>query len=254
MIAQPEHLLRRAPVLEACRDGRRSRRGIESATDKSRATVYRATTELEEADLLEKDSGGYRTTPRGAALSHAVERFESELEAIERLSPLFDVVAHPELLSNVRLLADADVIVATSDNRYRAADRGLELWKDSASARSVRTGMGSRHCIEESTRNALATGMDVEMCLHPDAVPSREVFDGWEFDVSEMLEAFEITVTERAPFSFFLFDETVFLVGYGDINVPVVAVETDDPLAYRWAEGLYERYTAGARPLKAATA
>lgn len=253
MIAQPKQLLRREPVLKACRDGPRSRREIESATDKSRATVYRATTELEAKELLAKDNGGYRTTPRGAALSHAVERFEDEVETIERLEPLFDVVAHPELLSNVHLLADAAVTVATDANRYRANDRAFELWKGSETARSLMTGLGSRECMEKCTQHALATGMDVEMCMHPDAMPSEEVFESWDFDVSAMLDAYGMYVNEGVPFSFFLYDETVCLIGYGDIDVPVVAVETDDPLAYSWAEDLYEKYKASARPLRAAT-
>jgi predicted transcriptional regulator len=241
-------------LLAACRDEPRSRREIEAVTDKSRATVYRATTELEADDLMEKDSDGYRTTPKGTALSHAVERFDDGVETVDRLEPLFDVVSHPELLANADLFADADVVVATDADRYRAADRGLELWKASETARSVRTGLGSRHCLEESTRNALATGMDVEMVLHPDAMPSSEALERWEFDVSEMLGAFETSVSERPPFSFSLFDETVFLIGYGEVQVPVVGVETDDPLAYRWAEELYRECKASARPLGAVPA
>jgi predicted transcriptional regulator len=237
--------LRRAPILRACRDRPRSRRELEAATGASRTTVYRATNELREEGLLESVDGGYRTTPSGEAASRAADRYRSTIETVERLEPLFERVSHPDLLDHAHLLADAELTVADGENKYRANDRAVELFRESDTVRAAMAGSGSRLCIEESTAAATDGEMDVEMCFTPDSMPTSEHLGT---DISRLFECFDIYVVDEVPFAFLLHDEVATVVGHDDVGIPVVVAETENPEAYRWLEARYAECRARARP------
>jgi predicted transcriptional regulator len=236
--------LRRAPVLRACREGPQSRRDLESETGASRTTAYRATNELEERGLLERENGGYRTTATGEATSRAVDRYLSTVETIDRLEPLFERIDHPELLDHAHLLADAELTVADEENMYRANDRAVELFAQSETIRASMTGSGSRLCIEESTAAVAEGEMDVEMCFTPEALPTSDHLDA---DIDRLFERLDIYVVEGLPFAFVLHDEVATVVAHNEVGVPIVVAETDDPAAYRWLEARYAEYRTRAR-------
>jgi predicted transcriptional regulator len=236
--------LRRAPVLRACRDGPQSRRDLESETGASRTTAYRATNELEERGLLERENGGYRATATGEATSRAVDRYLSTIETIDRLEPLFERIDHPELLDHAHLLADAELTVADEENMYRANDRAVELFGQSETIRAAMTGLGSRPCIEASTAAATEGGMDVEMCFTSEALPTDEHLDA---GTDRLFECFDVYVVEELPFTFVLHDEIATVVAHNEVGVPIVVAETDNPEAYRWLEARYAEQRAHAR-------
>lgn len=248
-------LFRRQPILRACRDASPSRRELVAETGRSRATVYRATVELEEQGLLEERDGGYRTTAKGQALSHVVEDCLTGIVTVDRLDPLFEYVDHPELLSHAPLLADADLTVADEDHIYRANERVLELWGRSDRVRMAAVAPGSRVCLEEGAKTTRENDVDVELCIHSDAIPGREQRESDAFDTSEALACFETSASEAIPFTFMLCDDDVSAIaGHNEVSIPVVLAETDDRRAYQWLENLYETCTANAEPTEAAVA
>lgn len=241
--------IRRAPILAACRDGPKTRRELEEGTDTSRATVYRATTELEEQGLLEKRDGGYVTTPAGKAVSIGVENFADGMEAIERLDPLFDRVTHPRLLGNAHLLTGAELTVADDDNVYRANDRVLELWGRSEKIRMCADVPGSRACLQECIETTLENNVDVDVYYQPDSVPSKEKMQSDAFDPAEMFEYFDTFVSDTVPFTFILYDDTAAIAGHNEMNIPTVLAETEEPRVYQWLEGIYAECQSSASQL-----
>jgi len=239
-------LLRRASVLRACREGPKSRRDLVQETDHSRTTAYRATVELEEQGLLEKDRGGYRATNTGAALSYAVESYLDSLDAIDRLEPLFERVSHPELLANAHMLADADLTVADDDNKYRANDRILDLCADAGRVRSGMTGSGSRHCMDGAARIAAEGDTHIEMVFRSEIVPSREHLGDVDSSTARFFEHVDAYSTEDVPFTFLLFDDRAGIVGHDHVGLPVVFAETEDQRAYQWLADLYADIRASA--------
>jgi len=130
-------LLRRSPVLAACRDEARSRRDLTDLTDFSRTTVYRSTVALTKRGLLEKTPAGYQTTPLGVALLAAGDSFASGVDALDRLEPLFERVSHPDLLEHAHLLTDARVVVADASNPYRVVERAMERFEATTRSRGT---------------------------------------------------------------------------------------------------------------------
>jgi len=250
MIDEPEPLLRRASVLKACRNEPQSRRELETITDRSRATIYRATTELDEEGLLSKHSHGYQTTPKGQALSYAIEAFVKDIDNISRLEPLLDRIDHPELLEKAHLLSDADITVADDDNMYRANDRVLEYWDETDTVRAAMASSGSRLCLEKSVSMAVEQEMDVEMCFPPDVFPSDEHLNNGSFDAATLFDEFETYISESVPFTFLLCDDRAVVAAHNDIGIPTAVAETDDPIIYQWLESQYERIREEARPLE----
>jgi len=246
----PKQVLRRAPVLEACREKPRSRHELETITDRSRATIYRATVELEEEGLLDRAEDGYRTTGKGQALSYAVEEYRNDLDAIERLEPLLEEIDHPELLENAYLLDDAEITTPGENNMYRANDRVIELWMQAETIRSGMTGSGSRQCLPKSAEYAIENGMDIEMCFLPDAIPTPEHLD--DIDVDRLLDAFNAQVTDAVPFTFLLFDDQAAIVSHNEVGIPMIVAETKNVYAYKWLEKLYQECKASARPIEPA--
>lgn len=232
--------LRHVPVLAACRDGPLTRRNLVEATGTSRTTVYRATVALEEDGLLEHTSEGYRTTPRGEAMSTLSERYLEGMDAIERLTPLFDVVSHPELIEHAHLLVDADITVADESDPYRASDRALELWSRSECVRGALTARGSRYSLMEGTRAAFEGEMSVELCFTPDALPRGDELDADTVDAIRLSKRFQTFVADEIPFSFALHDDVATVVGHNDVGVPSVLVESTTPVVRRWLETLYD--------------
>src|SRR6056297_450185 len=84
-------LLQRAPVLAACRDGPVGRTAIAGEAGCSRATAYRATTDLTDRGLLEQVDGGYRLTGFGLTALDRIEQFHAELDGARHLQ---SVLAH----------------------------------------------------------------------------------------------------------------------------------------------------------------
>jgi predicted transcriptional regulator len=241
-------ILRRAPVLDACRGGPKSRRELETATDCSRTTIYRATVELTEQGLLEKRPNGYQTTAKGEALSHLTEQFRSGVETVDHLEPLFEYVSHPRLLANAHRLSDAELTVADDGHIYRANDRVLELWRQADRIRMCAVAPGTRICLGGAVEATVQNGADVEMCFLPDARPDPDELASKAFDPAEMFEYCDTYVSDTIPFTFVLYDEVSVITGHNDISVPAVAAESDDPEVYRWLERIYDECKAGARP------
>ena len=177
-------------------------------------------------------------------------RPRDDIEAIDRLEPLFDRIDHPELLARVHLLSDAEVTVADGDNMYRANDRVLECWAETETVRSAMAGSGSRLCLEKSVSMAVEREMDVEMCFRPDVLPSDEHLDTGDFDASTMFEQFETYLSESVPFTFLLCDDFAVIAAHNETGIPVVVAETEDPAVYQWLESSYERIKEDARPLE----
>lgn len=77
-----------ADVLTACEDTPLTRGEIADRVDCSRATVYRATTTLNENGFLEQTPDGFLTTQRGTVVLEAANRILGSMTAIDRLDPL----------------------------------------------------------------------------------------------------------------------------------------------------------------------
>lgn len=241
-------VLGRADVLSACHDEPLSRSAIVERTDRSRATVYRATNDLEAAGLLESTPRGFLTTHRGAVIVGAANRVVDGMTAADRLKPLFAAVDAAELTANAHLLADAELVVATETDQYAANDRAMSLWNESNRVRLGLAAIGSRESILAGGRQMLESDMTVEMCLTPTVLST---FQNLTPELlADVLAAENVTihVSEEIPFSFALREDSVTISANDESGLPTaLAVSTSLP-ARTWLEGLFEACRADGTP------
>jgi len=243
--------LKRAPLLSAARDRAVDRSTLTDELDISRATAYRWTSALADDDLLERTRNGYRTTPAGAAVSDAADRFERTLSAIDRLRPLLEHVSAPEFTRNVDRFADATLAVATPQN----PNEPLELWLDHFSSFDSSRGMIVAGCPPEITRLGIEhveSGADFEVICTPQAFAADQSGDSESANAIVTAASTSLYTHPEVPFSMAIVDETVLVVGFdAETSLPVAAAATDDADAREWAEDLYRRYKREGEPLNA---
>jgi len=244
-------LLRRSPVLAACRDEARSRRDLTDLTDFSRTTVYRSTVALTKRGLLEKTPAGYQTTPLGVALLAAGDSFVSGVDALDRLEPLFERVSHPDLLEHAHLLTDARVVVADASNPYRVVERAMERFEATTRSRGTLASTTAAEAMDRAVPS-MDDKESFERIFAASAVEAHETVGGDAFDAVAASDALSVLVADDAavPFSFAIDDDGVTVVGHDPATgLPTVHVESDRPAARAWLDGVYEECRAAANPL-----
>lgn len=252
--ATPEEgarLLRRATILDVCREEALGRSQLADAADLSRTTAYRATLDLEAADLLERTSEGYRTTPHGAALSAAVDQFLLSIETINRLEGLLELVNHPDLVAHAHLFADARVVVADAENPYRVVERVLERFEQTVTSRGVMASVSHTEAINRAAPD-VGDKEFIERIFAASALDSHLTVGGEVFAAAGQNDGVSYLVApdETVPFSFAIDDESVTLVGHDPtLGLPTIHAESDHPAARAWLEHEYEQIRADAEPV-----
>jgi len=244
-------LLRRAPVLDACRDTPRTRSTLVETTGTSRTTVYRATENLEAQGLLDRTADGYRTTARGEALSNLTETYLDGLEAIERLQPLLEAVDHRELLEHAHLLTDAAVTVVDPENPYQVVERSVERFEAASDVRGV-VASASPQTLLESAVPIVETKDRIEWLFSESALTAHDAVGDEAF--RNALDANHVSIgvlsDDDVPFTFSVNRDDVSISGHDPTSgLPTVLVETDAIAARAWLEDRFDAIAAEATPL-----
>lgn len=236
-------LLQRATVLDACRDGPVGRAGIAELADCSRSTAYRATSELEEGDLLERTDRGYRLTGAGAATLEHVQQFVRKLSGTRQLQPLLKYVDHPAFLRRAHLFEDAELVAQDGASPYHIENRVQSLI-DGTRERMVgmTTGLGSP-ALAEAMVDRIREGVRVDWIL------PAELYEQFNDEYGDLsAQAVEdgqtsVSVLGEMPIDLAIYDETLVVIGFDPARgiLGCVAV-TDEPAAVRWARGVFADY------------
>lgn len=245
-------LLRRAPVLETCRDEPLARSQLTDHADLSRTTAYRATTELVDQGLLTETGGGYLTTPRGEALLAASDNFLAGVGTIDRLESLFELIDHSELTEHAHLLADGKVVEADPSNPYRVVERVLERWEGISRSRGLITNPTAAEAIEEATPD-MDEKESIERIFSESALAAHDTVGGEGFRAATESDVFSVLVApdDALPFSFAIDDDDVTVFGHDPTTgLPTVHVESTNDAARTWLEGLYEECREQATPVE----
>ncbi|MEY7850463.1 helix-turn-helix transcriptional regulator [Natrarchaeobius sp. A-rgal3] len=241
----------RADILSVCSGTPLTRSEIVDRVDRSRATVYRATTALEQKGFLERTPDGFRTTQRGAVVLEATNRFLDSVTATDRLEPLLMGVSSRELAANAHHLIDAELVVATETDPYVVTDRAMDLWETTDQLRFAIPAIGTRDSVVRGTTAIRNSGMDVEMCLTPTVLSTFRNLSPDLLDEIIAAENVAIQVSEGIPFSFGLHDDEVATVGANDeTGIATVLAISDAPDARRWLDGLFERCWSRGAPVE----
>lgn len=242
-------LLRRAPMLEALRDGPMDRAELEAKLDISRATSHRFTRSLTDRGLVERVDGEFRLTELGIAVTEAVVGFKTDVGTAFRLGPVLE--AGGETVPPVPLAAFSDATVTTPGHGdpHSPVVRFVSLVRETATLRGFDTWSIAPTYMAE-VQGRIVDGMETEL-----VDPVSVVEDVMEHYPERCVEVcvsgnLAIRLHDSLPFGLAIFDDRVGLaVPDPDTGTLAAFVDTDDPAAREWAEATYEAYRAESVPL-----
>ena len=207
-------LLRRAPMLAACRDGPASRSIIAERADCSRTTAYRATTELVEQGLLERDNRGYRLTGFGMTVLDRLEELQRGLDGARRLQPVLEYIDEPVFREHAHLFSEATVLEADAEAPYAIEQHLASIIADTSERiHGVSTSFGSPITLTR-TAERVEAGVEFEWGL-PQVVLKR-----LESQYSELHTAVRthdnttVYALEDVVVDFSLYDDTLVVTGF----------------------------------------
>lgn len=236
-------IVKRAPILDALRDGSLSATRLEDRLSFSRSTIHRATNRLTALDMLEKRGDEFALTSFGRVAARRLEEYRRDLETGSRLAPFLNAV-DSDIEFPVGLLSDATVTPPRPGRPHFVIKRASDLMADSDSLRmfsAVVSPVYVERCCEHAMEGASVT-----------VIFDRQVLDIL-FDeyASEARAAtregeLEVLVHDDCPFELFVFDDRVAMTAHRSSGGQTPFVESTNPDVYAWAERLFERYASHA--------
>lgn len=233
-------VLQRAHVLEACLDGPVDRPTIEQRAGCSRATAYRATSDLADRGLLERTPEGYRITGVGTAMVDRLRALQEDVDVIERLRPLLSHVDASTLAEYVPVFRDATVIEADSQTPYGIEQHIASILDDTGrEIFGVASNVGSPVTVQ-GAYDRIVDGVEFEYVF------TRSAFDRFTSQYGEINdEALNrantaFYVADEIGLDFVVYDDTLILAGFDDNGHISAVATTDDPDALTWSRDRFE--------------
>lgn len=242
-------IVRHGPVLEALRAEPLDRREIEAQLNVSRATSHRFTQWLGEQGFVEKDEGRFQLTGRGEAVADEVLRFEANVHTVHRLAPLLDVICEDHQEFVIEPFVDAKITPAEPDNPYQPIERFMSLLGESETLRGFNTthmaplvlGEFHQQIFEKTDTEIVYLPVIIEKLLETYPKRAREAIDRGHLS---------LRTRDELPYGLAIFDERVGMGGYDETTgLMQVFVDTDAPIAYEWANRVYDSVRADSEPL-----
>ena len=233
----------RQPVLESLQAEPKDKRALVDELELSRSTIDRSVRELETQGLVEYSDGTLIVTPVGQLGINGLTELTDTIELGQRLEMFLEWMPMDEFGVDIRLLADADIVVAEPGDPWSMINRHVELIKKMEECRCFLpfTGLHAQEAAHQQVVEHGAGGelvveskiADVHMSEPEYAELSEEIIATGRFDYFEC--------PEELPYALAIIDDTVqIVVSEGD--EPRALLETENDEMRDWAEGRYEEY------------
>ena len=192
--------------------------------------------------LVERREGEFHLTGYGEVVVDETFRFERNVRAGQRLTPLLDSICafHREFV--VGPFADATVTVADPEDPYRPINRFVSLARESETFRGFNTTQMVPLSMDGFHRELLEN-TETEIVSLPDTIET--LLDTYPERTSDAMERGRLRLRSREalPYGLAIFDDRVGIGGYDDdTGVLRVFVDTDATIAREWAEGVFDLY------------
>lgn len=219
----------------------------------SRVTVGRILSDLEARGWVRRDGTDYTATTAGRVVATAVDDLRATLAATETLDPLLDHLPVEAFDFDLRVLADAEVIVPTPADPTAHIDRLTALF-DGASHVSMVVHSATPGVVTANHGRVVAGDQQLEAITTPAAF---EVIRGHETMAGQVAEIVETGAArfyerETVPFQFGIFDGVTAISADGD-GLPVGIVVSGDERVEAWGRETIERLRDDATPVETFT-
>lgn len=237
-------LIRRAPMLEALRDGPLARAELEERLGISRATSHRFTRSLGNRGLIERVDGEFQLTLPGEAVTAAIVGFKAEAATALRLAPVLEVAGQTVPPFPLQAFTEATVTSADHGDPHAPMARYVSLVRETATLRGFDTWAIAPTYLEE-IQDRILDGMVTELI---DPLPVVEdIMDNYPERCVEVCVSGYLTIRlhDALPFGLAVFDDRVGIaVRDPDTGALRTFVDTDASAAREWADATYERFKA----------
>lgn len=249
-IARSDH---RAGVLDALLDRPRTRDDLRDETGASSPTMGRILGDFEDRKWIVRDGGTYELTPLGEFVAERFGHLRDAMETERKLRDVWRWLPREMDDFSVDLFADAVVSYPVPGYPYEPVERVTHLVEGTETMRAFGTTEFKSVNLDVVCR-AVLDGMEYECIYTPDVL---ETVVSWNPDRVVQAAAREnctILVHDSLPdgdrCGIGIYDERVGICCHDEETGMLEAVvDTDASEAREWAESVYHRYRADARPL-----
>lgn len=234
---------RRLAVLETLSDGPLGVRDAVERVDRSRSTVSRAISALEDAGFVDRVDGGYRATLAGRL---AAERVRRHFETIDDLAAAGAALAPlaPDAPVGPAMVVGAEVWVADDPAPYRVNEPVSDALREAAGFRSLNATIPEPGFIQQVYERTLAGGLEGEAIISPRVHQALQA--DFASVVAELVETdrFRLLRADGLRYGLLLVDRPAddppaFLLTPDEQGRTHGLLANDTPAAREWAE---ERY------------
>lgn len=236
----------------------RRRRGTESQVlreqlDADRTTIQRNLDALEEAGWIDYEYGtGYTLTPCGELIATEFFAFVETMQAGLKLQPVFRWLDPSDIDIDLRLFADAEIVVAEQHDPYAPMNRHIELLEDAEHFRALLPSVGLQ-AIQVAHEHVITGDAQHELVVSPGVAETIRAKATYADLVAELLATDACTIYEAdepLPYYLGLAGSTTQL-GIEDANgKPQALIESEAATVVEWADRTYAAYRADADPLE----
>ncbi len=240
--------VRRLSAFEAFDGTSLDKRGLADELSVSRPTAHRIITSFEELGVIGRRDGRYELTRYGEAIGEAALAYRDDVTTATALKVLLDDL--PENVDfDYRLFSDAVVTEATYDDPFRPMNRFVELLEGAERIMAFNRSFLEPMYIELA-HERIEAGTRVDVVYDPKVV--ELVLEEYSTIATAAFESDNVTASihEELPIALAVFGDRVGVGIHTDsIGLPIAWIDTDDPEAVAWGEGLFERYRSEATSL-----
>lgn len=224
---------------------------LRAVTGASKATIGRMLNELEERNWIERDGYVYRLTDPGRVVGEAFLALVDTVETEQSLREVWQYLPHDLPGFTISHFTDAVVAFTEPGTPYQPIPRTMELIEATRTMRMFSKRIPKTETLTGITRNA-AEGMETVLVFPPGVV--QEIPTAVATVVIERaVEDGRLAIFEHDAFptdtTFVLYDDRIGLYCRDELGVTRLSIDTDNPEAVAWVEGVYEEVLRAARPV-----
>jgi predicted transcriptional regulator len=241
----------RLDALLALAEAPATRPELQAETGIPRATLSRILADFRDKDLAIRHGQRYVLTPLGELLSAEIASLLDSVEAMQRLDDVRQWLSIEDFDFPVERLADADVIVPSTQDPTAPIRRAEALLGEATSVRVVANSM-IPGCLEAVWRAVTEGRQTLEWVTTPDALDVVAADPVLTRQTRELLESKSASgyVHEGGfPQALFVVDETLFTPVSDDSGTVQGHIETHDEVVRAWAGETIDGYVREAEPV-----
>jgi predicted transcriptional regulator len=240
-------LNKRADLLARLADGGKSQRALREELDRSRSTVYKAVTELEEAGLVTEGVDGYELTGVGRLAWRRHDAYRARLDRLVAAEPILNALPADARVP-LSVFEHGRVIVPGRHAPERPLDH-LEALAEDADTLRCFSPAGMPRYFSDIHDRVVEGDQTAKLVIEHDGIDRvRSAYDGFETAVD--VPAFDVRIADgKLPFAIVVFDEAELgLFVYDDVSL-VGAAFCDDDVVLTWGQRLFDRVHEQATPV-----